>query len=73
MNYAKLELDASVKGWRCSQCGLLFDCIGRPIFGTESFFIQIKTNNWLENRPKIRFCPGCGAPVKEGYHDEEKT
>ena len=62
---AKLELDASRKGWRCSDCGLSFDAIGRPIFGDEPWVIKPRTNSWLENRPRIKFCPGCGAPIRE--------
>jgi len=70
---AKLELDASRKGWRCSACGLPFDCIGRPVFGDEPWTIKTTSINWLENRPKIRFCPNCGEAIeKERGHGGKK-
>lgn len=62
---AKLELDASIKGWRCSACGLPFDSIGRPLFGREVWIIKTTSINWLENRPPIRYCPGCGEPIEK--------
>lgn len=66
MEYAELELDATIKGWRCSNCSLLVDCIGRPIFGNEVWFIQTKSINWIENKPRFLFCPKCGMPFKDG-------
>ena len=66
MEYTKLELDATIKGWRCAECGLIADCIGRPIFGNEPWIIQTRSINWLENRPKWWFCPGCGRQIKDG-------
>lgn len=68
-DYVRLELDAAQKGWRCSGCGLLSDVLGRPIFGGEAWTIQTKSINWLENRPKYKFCPKCGKPVREGYRN----
>ena len=68
---AKLELDASKKGWRCSSCGLFVDSIGRPIFGHEPWTIQMKTNTWLENKPAYRFCPGCGEPIERSKHGKK--
>ena len=69
MEYAKLELDASKKGWRCSKCGLPVDCIGRPIFGDEVWIIQTKSINWIENKPEFRYCPGCGSPFEGASTD----
>ena len=69
---AKLELDASKKGWRCSDCGLSFDCIGRPLFGDEAWIIQPRSNTWLENKPQIKYCPGCGQPIGECERNGEK-
>lgn len=66
MEYARLELDATIKGWRCSECGLIVDCIGRPIFGNEAWIIQTKSINWIENKPKFLYCPKCGKPIKDG-------
>ena len=61
---AKLELDAANKGWRCSDCRLPFDCIGRPIFGGEAWMIKTTSINWLENKPRIKYCPNCGKPIE---------
>jgi len=66
---AKLELDAANKGWRCSECGLPFDALGRPIFGHEAWSVVPHTNSWLENKPEIKYCPSCGAPIKERDSD----
>lgn len=63
MEYAKLELDASAKGWRCSECGLLIDSIGRPIFGNELWTIETKSIHWIENKPEFSYCPKCGKPI----------
>lgn len=60
MNRAILELDAANKCWRCSECGLVYDCIGRPIFGNESWTIKPRSNSWLENRPQNKYCANCG-------------
>ena len=65
MDKVEYELNASKKGWNCSNCGLFVDCIGRPIFGNEMFVITSKGVAWLENKPKYKFCPSCGKPVKE--------
>lgn len=64
MDYAKLELDASRKGWVCSECGLFSDCLGRPIFNNTLWFIETKSMNWLENKPSYSFCPKCGKPIR---------
>lgn len=69
MDYVELELNASKKGWNCSGCGLFTDAIGRPIFGKEIWVISSNGTAWLENKPKYKFCPGCGAPVKGDYRD----
>lgn len=61
---AKLELDAANKGWRCSECGLPYDCIGRPIFGEEPWVITAKSNNWIENKPQNKYCANCGARLE---------
>ena len=66
MEYTKFELNASEKGWRCKECGLLIDCIGRPLFGNEPWIIQTSSINWIENRPEWNFCPKCGRPAKDG-------
>ena len=66
MEYTKFELDASKKGWRCSECGLFVDAIGRAVFGQQPFEIKMHTNSWLENRPEFLFCPNCGRPVRSG-------
>jgi len=60
-----LELDATNKGWRCSGCGLLIDCIGRPLFGSENITVRSKSIHWIENKPQYKFCPKCGKPVKD--------
>lgn len=62
-DYAKLELNASKKGWNCSECGLFTDCVGRPLFGNEAWIFETKSNNWLENKPNYKYCPGCGRPL----------
>ena len=72
MDYAKLELDASQKGWRCSYCSLFIDCTGRPIFGDELWTIQTTSIHWIENRPSFNYCPCCGMPFeKVVFHGEE--
>ena len=68
MEYTKLELDASKKGWRCAECGLLIDAIGRPIFGNETWTFETKSISWIENKPEWNYCPKCGKPIKEGDH-----
>ena len=65
MEYATLELNASEHGWNCSECGQKFDSIGRPLSGKEMWIFYSKGTAWLENKPKIKFCPGCGKPIKE--------
>ena len=64
--YAKLELDASNHGWKCSECGLSVDSIGRPLFGSEVWVIYSKGTAWIENRPKFNYCPKCGKPFEGG-------
>lgn len=64
MEYAVLELDTSSKGWRCSECGLFSDALGRPIFGSERWSFKTTSLYWLENKPNYRFCPGCGKPIR---------
>ena len=66
----RLELDAANKGWRCSGCGLFSDFLGRPLFGGENLVIKTKSIGWLQNRPKYKFCPGCGKPLKEGIRND---
>ena len=65
MDKVEYELNASDKGWNCSNCGLFVDCIGRPIFGSEMLVITSKGTAWIENKPKYKFCPQCGKPVRE--------
>lgn len=69
-DYVKFELDASHHGWACSNCKLFVDCMGRPIFGKPIWVIHCNGVSWIENKPKFKFCPQCGKPVKDGiYHD----
>ena len=68
MEFTKFELDASIKGWRCAECGLIVDCLGRPIFGNEMFTVQTRSINWIENKPEFNYCPKCGRPIKDGDH-----
>ena len=67
MESVELELNASKHGWNCSGCGLLFDSIGRPLFGGEIWVIHSNGVAWIENKPKIKYCPNCGKPVRSGY------
>ena len=67
-DYVKLELNASEKGWNCSGCGLFTDCVGRPCFGDEAWMVITNSKTWLENKPKYKFCPGCGKPIKGDNH-----
>ena len=69
MEYAELELNASKHGWNCSNCKLFIDAIGRPIFGNEVWVITSKGTAWVENKPKFKFCPKCGLPIRSGNHD----
>ena len=62
---AKLELDAGQGGWKCSECGQRFDVLGRPVCGKETWVIKTKGISWIENRPVINYCPGCGRKVSE--------
>lgn len=66
--YVEFELNASKKGWNCSSCSLFVDCIGRPVFGKEAWKITAETSSWIENKPKFKFCPGCGLPVGGENH-----
>ena len=68
MDKVEYELNASRKGWNCSGCGLFVDCVGRPIFGNEIWVITSKGVAWIENKPKFKFCPQCGKPVRSDSH-----
>jgi hypothetical protein len=68
-DYVKLELDASRNGWVCSGCGLFTDCVGRPHFGQEVWFVKCKTISWIENKPEYVYCPRCGKLIGGDSHD----
>ena len=69
MDSAKLELNASKHGWNCSECGLFSDALGRPMFGKEIWIITSTGTAWLENKPKYKFCPQCGKPIRSDDYD----
>lgn len=70
-NNVEFELNASEKGWTCTGCGLLIDCIGRPVFGAEMWTVQTRSNNWIENRPEFNFCPKCGKKVRDRHEKKD--
>ncbi len=67
MDTVELELDAGNQGWKCSGCGLMIDCIGRPIVGNPTWVVSTTSASWIENKPQWNFCPSCGKKVKK--HD----
>ena len=66
MEYVKLELDASERGWRCSGCNMLVDSIGRPVMGELPWLVISRRNSWIESKPAWKFCPNCGKPFEGG-------
>lgn len=70
MDYVKLELDASQKGWRCSGCGIQIDSIGRPVMGELPWLVITRRNNWIDSKPNWKFCPSCGKPIEGGETHE---